>query len=264
MKKKIVLFSFVMLIFCLGGCAFRNRGNTDIAKKELTMTEEEAELLLKIFPADYDVEKIESGELFSYQERMLLLYRASLDYLSEKYPDYHFDFVGGTPKNTWGSPYYTFQICETGSEDIYGIYIRLEEGAVTITDNFYGVVIRESYDSYVYHEFSGEIDSLVGIYSVFPSPKELDSLTMTEITDGSIYLSPETAVYLTGPVVSETEWEEMASQVEKIIIDRKIYGYYSIYYLPDIPGDISDGESCRSYMESNGCLYDYKFPNWKP
>ncbi len=152
------------------------------------MTDEEAELLLKIFPSDYNVEKIESGELSSSQEKMLLFYRMSLDYLSEKYPDYSFDFVGGEPQSIWRNPYYSFQICETGSEEIYMIYITMEDDVLTITDNFYSAVIRESYDSYVYNVCSDEIESLLGIYSVFSKPRGVESLTITEIIDGSIYL----------------------------------------------------------------------------
>lgn len=274
MLKKGVnwLCIFAVMMFFSGGCAGYNNSSVqaekDFADEDYEMTDEEKQFLKGIY---VDEERIEKGLLYSYQKRMLMHYRFALNYLNEKYPSYDFKIESGTPINKLNT-YATFQFREESTDAWFDLHLY-EEEELFCEDNFYGYIIREAYDDYIYNQCIDSVPTLLGTYSVISCARGIEydeNLTIEEIVNGDKPLhpwSPWTGIYLAGDRISEEVWEQTAERVEKIIKDLGLYGAYNIDYFYD--GSVSEFDAAQYYCDAEyhrsleaEVLYEYDFQNF--
>lgn len=264
--KSSVVWLFVAVVLFLGGCAGYKDSSQQEGKaftdEDYEMTDEEKQFLEGIY---MDEERIEKGKLYSYQKTMLMHYRFVLKYLNEKYPSYDFKIESGTPINKVNT-YATFNFTEKNTEGRFRCYLYQEE-ELDCKDNFYGYIIREAYDDYIYHQCIDSIPSLLGTYSVISCARGIEydeNLTMEEIVSGDKPLhpwSPQTRIYLAGGRISEDEWEQTVETVENTIKAHELYGYYIIDYLYD--GSVSEFDAAEYYHNLEAeVLYHRDFQNF--
>ncbi len=224
------------------------------------LTAPEKEFLKSVY---MDEAQIDDSVLYSYQEDALTQYRYARQYLYEKYPNYGLNIIGGslTSKLNTTAVFY-FQ------DDRYDYELhvhREDDGSLTGEDNFYGSIIREAYDRYVYEECAGQIDGLVSVYSMITGVKGTsydESLCVQDIITGDKPISPATEIYLDGNVIPENEWGETASLVEDVIKVSDLYGSYTVCYLADVPAEGLSSEECHDLMKNRKYLYKYSFQNF--
>lgn len=163
------------------------------------------------------------------------------------------------------NPRASFAFKEENHDKTFDLYVTQEGDEIIGEDNFYGTIIREAYDSYIYGQCEVSIHSLVGVFSIIEKVKGIEydeKITVEEIINGSKTISPFTKIYLGGDSVSEAEWSKTTELVEETIKNLGLYGYYIIYYLVDIPVSEFNGETCHSYLEDHDYLYKYGFQNF--
>lgn len=262
-KKVFQLLLVASIFLILSGCKKNTRlsmqGEDKMMKME--MSETEKNFLKGIY---INEDRLEEGCLYSYQEKMLLQYRFVLGYLNEKYPSYSFEIIGGEPANAVNS-YAGFSFCEKDGDTVFQAQVTQEEEALIGEDNFYGEIIREPYDAYIYEECKGKLDLLGGVYSIITGIKGPDyneKLTVEAIISGDKEISPLTEIYLNGAQITEEEWEEKAKLAEKEVRRLNLYGSYIVYYLTDTVPKAADGKGYHEYIGSNDFLYKYSFQNF--
>lgn len=156
----------VFLLLCAGCSGHEDRpvpAKKKAAEETMKMTDEEKRFLKSIY---IDEKRIEDGLLYSYQEKMLLHYRLALEYLHEKYPGYTFQIQTGSSINKLNTRA-TFHFTEKNTDGWFDLYLDPEAEDECLTDNFYGAIIREAYDAYIYNQCIDSVPSLLGTYSVF-------------------------------------------------------------------------------------------------
>lgn len=262
-KRVFQLLLAVPIILMLSGCreqaSLSIQGEDEMMKIEMSATEKD--FLKEIY---IDEDRIEEGFLYSYQEKMLLQYRFVLEYLSEKYPDYSFKILGGEPANAVNSCA-GFSFREKDGDTVFRAQVTQEEGTLKGEDNFYGEIIRESYDAYIYEKCKEKISFLSGVYSIITGVKGSDyneKLTVEAIVSGEKEISPLTEIYLSGRQITEEEWEKEAELVEKEVRNLNLYGSYIVYYLTDTSENAFDAKGYHEYIQSNDFLYKYSFQNF--
>lgn len=267
-KSGCWLCIFVVVMLFLGGCARYKDSSLKEEKKlpdeDYEMTDEEKQFLKGIY---IDEERIEKGLLYSYQKKMLMHYRFALQYLNEKYPSYSFKIESGTPINKVNT-YATFHFREESMDDWFVLLLYEEEELICV-DNFYGYIIREAYDDYIYSQCIDSIPSLLGTYSDISCARGIEydeNMTVEEIINGDKPLypwSPMTKIYLAGDHISEDVWEQTVETVEKTIKDLGLYGSFIIYYLYN--ASISEFDAAKYYHNLEAeVLYDCNFQNFAP
>lgn len=225
------------------------------------MTAQEVEFLKGIY---MDEDRIENGYLYSYQEKALEQYRFAKQYLKEKYPDYQFSVLYGEPTSSLHT-YAVFYFQEKYNDCDYELHISQEDNVLVGEDNFYGHIIRTSYDNYIFEHCKFAVDELLAVYSLITGVKGIsydENMTVEEIIDGSKEISPLTEIYLGGPEIPEVEWKNMAALTEKEIRSLGLYGAYTVYYLADINMESVDVKYCHQHLENNDYLYIHSFQNF--
>lgn len=257
--KVFKLFLLAQILLILNGCG----GNVHLSlqgdeKMRYEMSREEKDFLKKMY---MDEDRIEEGGLYSYQEKMLLQYRFLIEYLSEKYPDYSFKILGGEPENAVNACA-SFSFSEKDGETVFRAQVIQEKGEWIGEDNFYGEMIREPYDAYIYENCKEKLHLLGGVYSIITGVKGSDyneKLTVEEIVSGEKEISPLTEIYLKGMSITEEEWEKEAALVEKELRSLQLYGSYIVYYITDYSETGVDGKGYHEYIKGNDYLYRYSF-----
>ena len=263
-KNLLIILAFVMTILPMNGCSENNKPiqeERDAGMESVEMTNQEMQFLKDIY---MDENRIAAGYLYSYQQKTLLQYRFALKYLNEKYPSYRFKIFRGEPMNAVNS-YARFSFKETNKDSVFELHIMQEEESFKGEDNFYGEIIREKYDDYLYGQCISDIGSLIGTYSIISGVKGIEydeTLSMEDIVDGSKPISPLTEMYISGNEIPEDEWNDVALSLEEIVKIKGLYGAYIVYFLASNHGNNSNGESCHSYLEGSNYLYKYSFQNF--
>lgn len=222
----------VFLLLCAGCSGHEDRpvpAKKKAAEETMKMTDEEKRFLKSIY---IDEKRIEDGLLYSYQEKMLLHYRLALEYLHEKYPGYTFQIQTGSSINKLNTRA-TFHFTEKNTDGWFDLYLDPEAEDECLTDNFYGAIIREAYDAYIYNQCIDSVPSLLGTYSVFGLAGGIaydENLTVEEVISGEKPLSVYTRIHLAGEPVTEEVWEQTLETVEKTIKDKGIHGAYIVFY----------------------------------
>lgn len=263
-KNILIVLAFVMMVFSMGGCSKDNKSiqeERDAGMENVEMTNQEMQFLKDIYMNE---DRIAAGNLYSYQEKTLLQYRFVLKYLNGKYPSYHFEILHGEPMNAVNS-FAKFSFKENNEDRVFEIHVMQEDDSFRGEDNFYGEVIREKYDDYLYSQCISDIGSLIGTYSIIPGVKGIEydeTLEIEDIIDGSKPISPLTEMYIRGNEIPEDEWNEVALLLEEVVKNKGLYGSYIVYFLADNHENNSNGESCHNYLEGNNYLYKYNFQNF--
>ena len=73
----------------------------------------------------------------------------AMNYLNQKYPETEFEIVMGNPQNKMNS-FAEFIFKEVGKSDTFQLSISKMNDEYAIKDNYYGSLIREAYDKYIY------------------------------------------------------------------------------------------------------------------
>lgn len=266
-KSVCWLCGFAVVMLFLGGCAGHKDSSQqeekDYADEDYEMTDEEKQFLKDIY---IDEERIEEGMLYSYQKKMLMHYRFALQYLNEKYPSYDFKIESGSPIDKVNARA-TFHFSEENVDDWFSLYLY-EEEELTCMDNFYGYLIREAYDDYIYNKCIDSVPALLGTYSNIECARGIEydeSLTIEEIINKDKPLSPwspATWIYLDGGRIPEDEWEQTGEILEKTIKDLGVYGGFIVAYCNEAPFSEFDAAKCYGDMEyyrSMEVVYKYDF-----
>lgn len=254
-------------VFLMSGCMksedTSERGEEKTGMEDRTeMTASEKQFLKSIY---IDEERIEEGLLYSYQEDALEQYRFAGQYLEKKYPDYKLVITGGTPIDRRNA-YAVFFFQDQEEDGDYEVHVALEEDeGYAGEDNFYGSIIREPYDRYIYEECADSVDGLLAVFSIITGVKDEsydENMRVQDIVDGEKPISPVTELYLGGGTISEEEWGRIYPAAEKRVRELELYGAYTVYYLANLPAEDMDGEKCHECMENREYLYKYSFQNF--
>lgn len=256
---------FMVLLFSISGCetdgTSLSQEERNIAMKSVEMTEQEMQFLKEIY---IDEERIETGSLYSYQKTFLLQYRFASEYLNEKYPSYAFTILRGEPMSALNS-YARFFVREKEGENIFEVHVMQREGDFQGEDNFYGEIIREEYDDYLYKKCIEKSDSLMGIYSIITGVKGIEyneEMRAEDIISGEKKISPLTEIYFTGAHISEDQWNEKVTVIKETVQNIGLYGSYILYYVADTPQNELTGQECHIYVEEHDFLYKDSFQNF--
>lgn len=254
------------VIFFTGGCGenISEKEKETVGMEDRTeMTASEMEFLKSIY---IDEAQIDKGILYSYQKDALRQYRYAEQYLEAKYPSYELEITGGTPISKLNT-YAVFYFHEQDNSYDYELHVYKEKDeAFAGMDNFYGSLIRQAYDQYVYEECADRIEGLRAVFSVITGVKDVsydETLCVQDIIAGDRPISPATEIYLGGSEISEEEWEEAAALVEETIKKMGLYGSYTVCYLTDVSAKELTGEACHDCLKSRNYLYKYSFQNFE-
>ncbi|MCD8347699.1 MAG: hypothetical protein LUD16_07045 [Lachnospiraceae bacterium] len=240
--------------------------------EEITMTEEQKELLKKISADD---ERVESGNLFDWQIEVLRQYEYAMEYLRGKYPSHTFEIYDCTQKSKLNS-YTTFWFNADGEEESYELYLWTEgedaeeeteketETVVYLSgqednfdylckDNFYCSLICDSYAGALLELVREEVPECVGVLTVMTSVNGEDcdeSLDISDILAGKYEITNSTRIFLDGS--NSADASELFEQVKSLIGEKRIYGSYLVVVLTEVPESCATGEQMWDYVKENG------------
>ncbi|MCC8104022.1 MAG: hypothetical protein LIP11_17835 [Clostridiales bacterium] len=238
----------------------------------IVMTEEQKELLKKISADD---ERVESGNLFAWQEEVLRQYEYAKEYLQGKYPSHTFEIYDCVQKSKLNS-YTTFWFYADEGEESYELYLwtegqDTEEGTEEETeesmymsvqkdtseylckDNFYCSLICDSYAEALLEVLQKEVPECVGVLTVMTSVNGEDcdeTLDVNDILAGKYEITNSTRIFLDGS--SGVDASELFEQVQSLIGEQRIYGAYIVIVLKGVPEDCSTGQRMWDYVKENG------------
>ena len=234
-KKALVIFT--MLCVQLVGC-----GESEIKEERREEMTEIMELQpdeIKILSGMYiDNERIETGNLFSYQKDNLERYRFAKKYLLEKYPDYSFEIQYGEPKSKlMPQAEFTF-ISEIDEQKSYKLCVfdAQDSNDYYAEDNFYEAVFAEKYDAYLQDILTKEVEKVSAVNSLMPWTKGMEygvDMTVEDVTSGQLELSANTTIYITDSQMTEAAFDESTEKIKNVIQNNHFYGSFKIYVFED-------------------------------
>ena len=255
----LLLFLTVVYIF-ISGCSETDAKTGEIVSKQegqgtgegqkdmgkTSMTETEKKLLIDVFG---DEKRIEEGNLFSYQRHALEQLRAGEDYLESRYPEYEFQLESLNPANKF-RPWAELQIKTGDSPSCLVKIIPRDNGQkFDCEDNFYGFIIRESYDERIGQILAKEeCPAQSFTYFLSTAGEGLNpKATVEELIAYNPNLSRETALYTDQSVPDP----ELAKRMQKALTDAGMYGTYWLYFAgQESEKDIMALEKSKNSWES--------------
>lgn len=210
------------------------------------LTETEKKILTDVFGEE---ERIDQGRLFSYQIEALNQLRAGTYYLQQRYPEYVFQTDSFSPASRfrpWAELHFKD---EASATCLVKVFPSADGKEFTYEDNFYGYLLRESYDGGI-EKILEEAGCPARSYTFFLSTAGSDLPADASVEELLAYdpnLSRQTALY-----VSDREPDDaIADTMRKALLAHKMYGNYWIYFTgQDTTGDIKDLEAAKSQWES--------------
>lgn len=264
----IMAAALAAAIFCIScGQNQQEAEETEQMAEMLTLQPDEIEILSSMYVNE---ERIQRGELFSYQQDNLERYRFARQYLAEKYPDYDLEIISGEPKSRF-MPYAEFAFTQRNNgQKTYKLYVKDMQGELEqkfskyyAEDNFYESFFAEKYDTYVHNILKREVGHIVRVSSSMPwtKGKEYGSdMAMEDILDGKLELSANTMIFIMDSTATEMSAKETAGTIEKIIQEQNLYGSFQVYIYED--GYPIDNLS-NSADVSSGVRYKETFQNFR-
>lgn len=257
--KKLAL---VILLFGIAGCAgvTKEKLDVNVEADNAELTQEKKDFLATI---SMDEERVQNGELYEWQEEVLRQYDYAMKYLKKKYPSHIFDFTSCNPKGKTDN-FSTFWFTVDHSENSYELYLdRDYNGDYSCKDNYYGELVKESYNDALLSRLQVSISECIGVSSNFSTVQgEMfdEQLTGQKILDGNDKISNTTYIYAVPYDASKAQI--LAEKIEDFIKKENIYGSYYIEILNTNLDDTYAGDDLRLYVQetgSNAVILEQKF-----
>lgn len=204
-------------------------------EEKVVLQPDEIEILSSMY---IDKERIKKGELFSYHKENLERYRCAKNYLAEKYPGYELRIVGGEPRSQQ-NPYAEFSFINgADDEKHYSVYVRDGEdgGEYYAEDDFYSFFFTKQYEAYIQEILGKEIPNIVAVsVSMSQAMGEEYGLDMKidDIAEGRIRIEANTRIFLADSGATEADAEAVAGNIEEIVKEYGLYGFFQVYVYDD-------------------------------
>lgn len=247
--KKLALF---ILLFCMAGCSepLENMQEINVTANSTELTQEKKDFLSTI---SMDEERVQHGELYEWQEEVLRQYDYAMEYLKKKYPSHTFNFTSCNPQGK-NESFSTFWFIVDHGEKSYDLYLdRDSNGNYSCEDNYYGELVKESYNLALLSRLQGSISECVGVSSNFNTVQgEMfnEKLTGQKILDGNNKISNTTYIYAVSYDASKAQI--VAEKIEDFIKKENIYGSYYIEILNNNLDDTYIGDDLQVYIQEKG------------
>ena len=205
----------------------------------IVLTEQEIALLSAAYP---NSERIQENRLFDYQVDGLRQLRAGAAYLEQKYPNAPLEVTSFVPANQF-TKWAEMTFRADGAEQEYRLTVAPAEGGFDCADDYYGALLRESYDQKV-AETVAEGGYTVLSYTEFPSPAGLEvgpDTTAEELIALGPELTRNTHLFLE-PVEQR---DAAAAQIKDRLAAAGFYGAFTLYFVPSLQGDVLELEAAR-------------------
>lgn len=195
---------------------------------KFNLTENEIELLKYAYTDD---DRIEEGILFDYQEEALHMIRKSSVYLQVRYPRFLLKMVSFLPK-TKKRAYTEIQFQCFGSDILYTLRCRNDDGEDVFSDNFYDVPFEAEYDKKVEKLLKNK-GIIARVYTIFPFLLEGKVESAMELFNKTS-LSRNTEVFINvNAFPSEEDVNSIAAKIEDVFRANKLKGNGMIYFILD-------------------------------
>lgn len=201
--------------------------------------------------------RIEEGKLYAYQIRVLEQYRMAMHYLHQKYPDTEFEIIMGNPQNRMSS-LAEFVFKASGESDTFQLSISEVNDSYMIKDNYYGSLIREMYDEYIFRNLQGKINGLIAVYSQIREMKEKEydsNIKMEDIVNQKLQIFPMTHIYISATKSTSDEWQQLVKQTVACIKTLDLYGAYSIFGVDNSLKKFATAKECYIHVQQGGYCY---------
>ncbi|MDO5132771.1 MAG: hypothetical protein Q4D81_07295 [Eubacteriales bacterium] len=212
----------------------------------IEMTETEKKLLIDLYG---EKDRIEKGDLYSYQKEALNQLRAGRNYLEQRYPTHVFTLESIDPGSRL-RPWAELRFRENESRSFLAKIKPGQEGKTYVCeDNYYGYLLQEAYDARI-EEILADAGFQVRSYTIFLSTigEVLDpAATVDELLACAPKLNRETSVYVSDAVPDRSHADEM----QRVLNKAGMVGSYWVYYTgQDIGMTVRELEEGKSQWES--------------
>ncbi len=227
-------------------------------KEPIKMTKEQENLLAAI---SVNEEKVRRGELYGWQKEILKQYDQATMYLGKKYPAHQFVITWCEPADANGL-YTVFDFQADGGSDTFMLYVDIEEDAYSCRDNFYGSLMKGSYEKAFLKALKEVVPECVGVSSSFTTVMGEDcdgTLSYEGILAEKKRIPNHTTIYAVAGRQENTE--SIAENIRNYVKGEKIYGGYGISILGELPKEHMEPEEIEEYLKDNAgaCLYKESF-----
>lgn len=216
---------------------------------EVELTQEKKDFLTAM---SMDEERVQAGKLYDWQIEVLRQYDYAMDYLEKKYPSHSFKFTAGNPKGRDNS-FSTFWFEADGGEKSFDLYLYVDDaGSYSCEDNYYGELLKVSYNSALLSLLQEEIPECIGVASYFSNvagEEYGETLTGKEVLEGNTGLTNTVYIYAVQPDVSQAQI--LIQKIQEFIQEKKIYGNYFAEILNSDLCKIYSGDELREYVMEN-------------
>lgn len=208
---------------------------------------------IKILSAlSFNAEDIQNGTLTDKEEALLTEMRAVSEQLSAKYPSYSFEITGCEPKEGTARDYNEWFYRPAGSENESAYIARVLETdkGLLITDDFYGVVVKEAIIEELGKILSGAdfplLQANIGFWEFFG--KEYgEGLSPIDLLTGKINAGNDIKLFLDGSALKQSSFEDAVSELEACLKKNQVIGDVYVVILKDAQGDVAKD---RVYSDS--------------
>ena len=191
---------------------------------DFILTSNEIELLKKTF-AGFS-EGNENG-LDESETELILQMRSVNDYLKEKYGERNFSITIAQPENALNAVA-NFFFMEEGDTEVYKAQIRHEGENNIISDNYYAHLLKPAYNDWLNKLFADTLHSDTAIQSKSAFALLNSELTGTEPAEEIAKLGNVIGAMTNIRVSESDKVSELLKAIQKIIVDNKIYGFYTV------------------------------------
>ncbi len=211
---------------------------------------EEKKLFLKKISVDED--RIDEGKLYDWQEELLKQYDYVLGYLGDKYPSHQFQITDCEPESKMNDSAVFWFTADAG-EDLYELYLTpQEEERYLCQDNYYGYLVKSSYDSALTELIREEVPECAGVSSSFntaQNEKYDENLTGEDILNNGEKLTNSTKIFILAE--DETRAEKLIESVQEVLAANHVYGSYRILALDSLPDGEYDMNELEEYIDND-------------
>ena len=258
--KAIIILSIVCAL--TAGCTGRigmlavkkseyNEGENKMSNEResvVSLTPEQEELLRSM---SVDEQRIKEGKLYNWQKEVLKQREVVLEYLNRKYPSHTFEIVSCSPQNQTHSDS-EFWYKADGNDRIFEMYLETDEKGYICQDNFYGFLLKKSYEETLFSILKKDVPECVTVVSQISSLKGLEydeTLTAQKILESHEKLTNLTTILAKG---EQGKAEEIVGKIEDVIQKNQIYGGYVLGVLKVVPDTLENSEDILEYVKEQG------------
>ncbi len=250
MQKLVVVLGVIFTCLLINGCQYSDLDS----KKEpaddsqnIMLTEAEEKLLCELY---INEERIKEGKLYDYQLKCLEQIRYAMEYLNNKYPNENFEILICNPKNKMNSMTTIMFYEGRNREELYDLYITESDEGYRAEDNYYGVLIREEYDTELTNILRESGFEKCLVYTAFNEVHDESvngELTAEDIFKLGNQLGRGTDIFID---YDPDKSELLVSQLKEIMENQNLYGSYIVYIKSGIADMGMSAEEAKEYMRT--------------